>query len=63
MMKGIENWMIEAWILGQMDVAEIYVKFRKTSQTTIKFSAFADEFMEEVLNYGKEIVQKGGPVA
>ena len=59
-MKYIEKWMIEAWLLGQMDIEEIYIKLRKTTEMTGKFSEFADEFLEAVLDYDAEIVQKGG---
>lgn len=59
-MKYIERWMIEAWLLGQMNIDEIYIKLRKNTAMTSKFSEFADEFLEAVLNYDAEIVQKGG---
>jgi len=61
-MKYIERWMIEAWLLGQMNIDEIYIKLRKNTAMTSKFSEFADEFLEAVLNYDAEIVQKGGQV-
>ena len=59
-MKYIERWMIEAWLLGQMNIDEIYIKLRKNTEMNSKFSEFADEFLEAVLNYDAEIVQKGG---
>lgn len=61
-MKYIERWMIEAWLLGQMNIDEIYIKLRKNTEMNSKFSEFADEFLEAVLNYDAEIVQKGGQV-
>lgn len=61
-MKYIERWMIEAWLLGQMNIDEIYIKLRKNTEMNSKFSEFADEFLEAVLNYDAEIVQRGGNV-